>query len=270
MQPKSIYVSDSYRTFIRAVMDANAGQRGYQKRLAEAAKCHTSFLSQVLKGSVHLTPDQAAGMAEFWNLTSDETQYFLDLVHLERSSSPSLKRHLKKSMDDLKKKGLSVSNRIGSERALTDEDQLLYYSAWYYSAIHVLVAIPSCRTISALAKTLKLDGDVVSSALAKLQKMNLVQPDIRGDWTRTERSLHLADDSHLTAANHSNWRHKSLLKIQERRSENMHYTAAFSLAEKDYDRLRDLVLGFLTATREVIGPSPEEVGACLTLDLFKI
>jgi len=266
---KNIFELDSYRDIVRAQVDAQKGQRGYLTRLAAAIQCHPSFLSQVLHQSVHLTPDQAASMAEFWNLADDEARYFVDLVMFERSGHPALKRQMKSRLDELRHKRLSISARLKHEKSMSIEAQAYYYSAWYIAAIHVLLSIPRLQTTTVLAQSLRLDLELVNKTLKRLNELNLAKQE-QGLWKQTETRVHLPDSSELTSANHSHWRARGLLSVQERASTDVHYTAVFTLSKKDRDRVRKILVDAIEATRQVIGPSPEEEGAVITVDMFGI
>ena len=77
MSDLTIYEFEDYRQFIRHQLEANKQQRGYQSVLAKAAGCQPSFFSQAVRGQVQLTPDHAVGLADFWQLDSHQTDYFL-------------------------------------------------------------------------------------------------------------------------------------------------------------------------------------------------
>ncbi|RZA13814.1 MAG: hypothetical protein EOP10_29155, partial [Proteobacteria bacterium] len=97
----AVWIFNSYREIILEKIRDNKSIRGYQSLMATAALCHSSFFSHVLKGESQLTPDQASGLCDFWNLTRNETEYFLTLVNYERSNSDSLKSKLKLRLDEL-------------------------------------------------------------------------------------------------------------------------------------------------------------------------
>lgn len=46
--------------------------------------------------------------------------------------------------------------------------------------------------------------------------------------------------------------------------------AVHSLGRSDYEKLKEMVLGFLDQTRAVVRPSAEEELACMTLDWFVV
>jgi len=72
----SLFSSENYKAYLKSVLDGPGKERGYQSRLAEAAGCQRSYLSQVVHSTPHLTPEHAMGMAQFWKLRSGSRRPF--------------------------------------------------------------------------------------------------------------------------------------------------------------------------------------------------
>ena len=102
----SFFDNTNYRDVIRLKIKENDSVRGYQSRLAESAGCHSSYLSQVLKGQVNLTPDQGMAFCEFWNFDELHSDFFLSLLNLERAGTERLKN--KRFINRLPKQELGV------------------------------------------------------------------------------------------------------------------------------------------------------------------
>lgn len=88
-------------------------------------------MSQVLKGQVHLTPEQALGLTEFWELTTVERDYFLNMVFMERAGTKSLRQYYFSKLETLKKSNSQISKHV-YEKDLhedTTEEFLEYYTA---------------------------------------------------------------------------------------------------------------------------------------------
>lgn len=266
----NIFQFEAYRPYLRAVIDENKGRRGYQRLLAQAAGCHTSYFSQVMNSHIQLTPDQAAGLAQFWDMDEAQTEYFLGLVHLDRAGSPALKLHLTKRLKVLREKNVRLTDRIGAPSSVLGiEAQAMYYSTWYYAAIHMLVSIPAFRTAENLAKQLSLPLGVIKTALENLATMGLVQQG-PSEWIPTAKIIHISDRSPLNASNHAHWRQLATLRIQEGRAGETHYSACYALSHADYKKLREEVLALVAQSRAIVGPSQEETAAIFTVDLFQL
>jgi len=84
-----LLAAKDYRSFLLSVVEDPEKTRGYRKRLADEAGCQPSYLSQMLKGSVELTLEQAERLCGFWKLDELEAEIFLNLVLMGRAGSPS-------------------------------------------------------------------------------------------------------------------------------------------------------------------------------------
>ncbi|MDQ3232688.1 MAG: hypothetical protein M3Q07_12790 [Pseudobdellovibrionaceae bacterium] len=98
----TFFEQENYRDIIRGKIRDHSRKRGYQTQLAKFAGCQVSYFSQVLKGQVQLTPDQAAALCEVWNLADLEAEYFLTLVNFERAGSPQLQQRLRTQLEKLR------------------------------------------------------------------------------------------------------------------------------------------------------------------------
>lgn len=258
-----VFSCSNYREFIHATIDENHETRGYQSRLAEAARCQRSFLSQVLNSHVHLTPDQAANLCEFWKLDSLETEYFTDLVLLERAQSRSLKRIVSTRLQRAKRQRYKVSSRSETQgRAISDE-RALYLSSWTWTVIHVLAGVTGQNTVRAISERLRMRPDLVEATLNELVGMGFVQKnDGAGEPTFgvTEKTVLLSDSSPLTVLYHTNLRQFRIQKLQ--RGEGVEgdicYSAIHALSLRDAARVKAMLMDAIKHTAEIVRDSPEE------------
>lgn len=96
------------------------------------------------------------------------------LLQLEKAGSKKLKDLTKRKINEIREARALVSNRINDTEELDVSAQAIYYSRWYYAAIHVLVTIPGKRTKSAIAAYLSLDLKIVSEAIEFLESYGLI------------------------------------------------------------------------------------------------
>jgi hypothetical protein len=270
---ENVFAATDYKAFVRAKVARHEGERGYKGDLAKAAGCHRSFLSQALHGEVQLTPDHAAGMCRFWRLGADETDYFLCLVHRARASSPELRSFLDGRMTELKRRQTDVASRLPEHRAVDADQAALYYAAWHWSAVHMLLTIPAYRTAPAIASRLRLPLATVQATLAGLERMGLARATGRAVgkvWTCTEASLHLPRESPFLPSSHNVWRQKLITHLQEGNLEGLHYTGVHTMSVDDARRVRELALDCIGKARAVIAPSPEEELVCFFCDVFTL
>jgi uncharacterized protein (TIGR02147 family) len=264
-----IFDYDDYKDVIRGYLASHQNERGYQGRLAKAAGCGPSFFSQALGSHIHLTPDQAAGLADFWQLQEDEAEYFLCLVHHARSGSHAFKKMQIRKIQALKQKHQSIAERVQAKIVPLGEKEMIYYSAWYWSAIHMSCTIPEFQTSAAIARRLRLDNVFVETCLRQLRDMQLVQEQ-NGRWRNTNADIHLPRESPMVGVLHSNWRQKAAAQAQMQDREALHYSAVQTLSRADYQKLKNLLLEFVQESRKIAAPSKEEEIIAVCLDCFRL
>lgn len=258
-----------YRAFVRSQIEEHKGVRGYQGMLANAAGCQPSFFSQVLSSHIHLTPDHAANLASFWKFNEDELEYFVSLVMFERAASPELRHMLKERLEKLRIANSDLSKRFMKERLTDKEHEGVYYSAWFFAAIHICLAVPGLQSPKAISARLGLPLDLVKSCLQTLSQIGLAVEE-KNSWKTTHKSIHLPRHSPFAKTNMMAWRHKAIERAQIAIEDGMHYTAIHALAKKDILRLMELLKEYIEKSRAIVEPSPEEEVICFTCDLFKV
>ena len=257
-----------YKAFLRTVVAAEGKERGYRKRLADQAGCQPAYLSQVLNGSVELTPEQADRLCTFWNFAPLESEIFLTLVLLGRAGSPSLRSRLSEKLSTLKTQWRKTDATFEQPELSASDRALLYYARWVYSAVHVLLTVPTLRTPEALAKHLDLDRAEINEALERLEQIGLAEKE-GAKWKVKQMSLHAPQGAAAADIHHRNWRVKALGLSEAGKKNLVRYTSVHSLSAKDLGKVREILDQAIRQTRDVISPSPEETGACLLVDYFE-
>jgi uncharacterized protein (TIGR02147 family) len=242
---------------------------GVISELALAAKCQRSYLSLVIHGSVHLTPDHAFGLCDYWNLSEPETECFMTLLELARSGSAAYRKHLESKLRAQKRENEDVAKKLNRPRLVAEEKENTYYSAWFWSAIHILVSIPEYQTVSAISERLQLPRSVVQETLKVLEGYKLIRAD-GGRWKFGSSELHLPKGSQLAILHHSNWRQRGLLDAQLRTENSVHFTVVQSLSHNVYEKIRSSLLRFIADSSRLAGPSKEEELVCMSYDLFRV
>lgn len=264
-----IFNSNSYVEVIKYALVENSSVRGYQSRMAEAIQVHNSYLSRVLSEQVHLTPDQAVLLGNFWRLDEDEMEYFLALLHYQRAGTKELRQVLKHQLERIRRKQEDLAERFKDAKLLVNNDQGLYYSAWYFSAIHFLLLVPGFNRPNAIAQRLGLPLFLVESALQTLAQMGLAREEKR-EWSAIISNLHLSNMSHWSSIYHSNWRQRVGFKLQERNPDDFHFTGLQVMSEKDFGVVKGILRDLVEEVRNIALPSKEENLYCLGADWFKV
>ena len=251
-----------YKAYLTESIEVDLG-RGAKAKLADAAGCQRSFLSQVLNGPTHLTPEHGLGISLFLNHTEDEREYFLALLGKARSANRTLTDYYEKKMKQLKQKVANLTARLKTTRP--EEDLAEYYSSWTYAAIHLLCTIPQFQSVAAISKKLKLNFHEVERRMKRLQHMKLV--DLKeGHWVSTRHEIHLPKEHFMTQTNHKNWREKNLELSQLNPELHISYTAVYTMSQKDFGKLKELCFRFLEEGRDIVAPSKEEELVSFSLD----
>lgn len=259
----------TYKDFLHAQVDFHREDRGYKGRLAEAAGCNRSFISHVLTSHVELTPDHAAGLARLWRLDGDHYEYFLAMVMKDRAATPELKNFFLRKMKELRQRSEDLSKMVAAAEALSIEEERLYYSAWYWSAIHILLSVPGFQTPAAIAARLQLPEKLVRDAIQTMVRMGLVAQK-KDVWLLTDKNVHTSRNALYTWMHHKNWRDRAVEDHSKKADQSFHYTGVHSLSRADYEGLKRELAKFLEKSHRTIADSKEETVCCLGIDFFEV
>lgn len=267
----NLFLFSDYKEYLRERIRRDSEEmRGYKSKLSQAMGAPSSFLSQVLHGPVHLSPDHAFALVEFWEMPESEQEYFLILVQIERAGNKSHRAYLVKKLTRMKQRNESLSNRFRDEYIPPSEFQWKYYTTWYYAAVHLLSGVSGFQNPKKIAERLRLPVKVVQEAVLELERHQLLVP-INGGYNPSKWKIHLDKASAASPVNHLIWRQRVIESVlAQRHAESLHYTGVHTLSLADYDRIKNLLLDALEKSRSVIHASPEEKLVGLVLDFFEI
>jgi uncharacterized protein (TIGR02147 family) len=265
---KSAFDFASYKDFLRDQLLAD-GKRGQITRAAQAIGCEKSFLSRVINGELHLTPDHAFKVAKFLQLDFDCALHFRTQVDCERAGDREFKDFLQRQLDAQKKKHQLIQKKIQRKDQSFEALQQRYFSNWIWSAIHFLVSIPEFQTESALAKRLGMPEAQIRKILKSLEAQNMVAL-ANGRWTYAGGEFHVGKDSPAVLMHHQNWRARALLDAQDTENTNLHYTVVQTMSKADAERIKQMLLRFIEESSQIAGPSRPEEAVAITCDFFKV
>jgi uncharacterized protein (TIGR02147 family) len=261
-----------YKRYLNAALSTGGASRGSRSRLAQALRCQTAFISHVLNGNSHFSLDHAVVISRFLGHTSEESRYFILLVSLGRAGSKALEDHFKTQIEEIQHKRTQIKERITTDHALKPETQMRYYSAWYYSAIHVTTSVPKFQTRDAIAAALGLAPALVTECLEFLAESGLVISK-GGRFLIGPARMHLGADSSMISKLHANWRLQALQSLERPISTatpDLHYSTVLTLSHEDAKRVRETLLRAIDETERIFRPSPEEVVYCVDIDWFRV
>lgn len=266
---QTVYRFTSYKSAMKHYLRADA-ERGTLSRAADALGCQRSLLSRVMNSHVHLTPDQAFALAEFWKMNSSESEYFQILVEMERASRSEYRNSLEVKLARLRKASEDLSEKIQRPQPKIDGPHTgIYFSSWLWSAVHFLTSSKEFQTVDAISARLSVSKATIEQVLSQLKEMGMVRLE-KSRWIYAGGEFHLPRNSPYVCMHHSNWRGRAGLSAQDPEGDGIHFTNVQTMSRKDLKTLREMVLKFIGECKTVIDPSEPEEAVALTIDLFPV
>lgn len=264
----TVFEYDDYKRCVNAWV-ASHPKNGYglYSKMAEYLGTNSVIMSQVFKGDRDLNLEQAAKLAQFMGLGTNETDYFLLLVQIARSGSHELTTILKRQATETKLRGQAIKNRIQHEQ-LTDEDKAIFYSAWYYIAAWLAAPIQEFSSVSQLAKHFRVPETVLSEVFRFLLDKGLLVKKGKG-YDFGTNVVHVPHDSPFVVKHHMNWRMKAMQAMDTHQEKNLHYTAPLSLSKELAEKIREEIVQFIQRQTKKVAESPSETLVCLNIDWFQ-
>lgn len=262
---------ESYKDYILRKMELNGlKSRGEFSRFAEFLGVNTSYVSQVLKSDKHFSLEQIAKCSKYFSLTESEEDYLIHLNQFDRAGTNELRHYFEKKLKKLREKSSKVSEVLKPHKSLSLEDQSVFYSNWYYSAIRLATDIEGNNSISELAHSLKLNSSLVADTVHFLLEKNLLKKE-QGHLNMTEKMTHLKDESPFIFNHHKNWRIKAMENFSHfNKQSDLAFSAPLTISKKDFEIVREDILLMIKKLSAKVSESKSEELACFNIDFFKI
>lgn len=265
----SIFNYLDYKIFILDTVTSLGEPWGYWGKLAKAISCQPAYLSRCLKDKTNLTVDQVLALCRFWSLSSSETEYLIYLLELARAATNENKKYFLSKINILKQENENLKNIVKRESLINVHDQSTYYSSWLWMALHFATSIEELQTIDSLAERFYLPKSQLQNILEKLAFLGLIIKS-GNRWIFKTGEYHLEKNSPLIPAHHQNWRNRATIDSQNSNTDGIHYSAVYTLSEKDFQILKDNILKWIKVSNDVVKNSKEEEIVCFNLDFFRI
>jgi uncharacterized protein (TIGR02147 family) len=263
-----IYQYEDYRLFLTDLIGKNASIKGFRTRLATAARCQKSFLSQVMTGTVHLTPDHAANIATYLKFDHDETSFFIDMVIYARAGSEALKTFLMERIAQSTMEKQKIANRFNEATQIDFQHHAAFYSRWYVSATYMLLG--QTQNLDEISHRLGIALSVVESTVETLKRIGLTVRDEEGLLINKESNLFLKE-SPFRNAFLSSWRHVGSLKQQLPETKSDFFTMIWSISKESKGQVKAIFLEAISAAKVICAaPQNEEELICVNLDFFDV
>ncbi len=265
----NVFEYRDYKQFIAGwIKEQPKGGRGQIRKIATYLSVSTTLLSQVLKAEKHFSLEIAATITDYLGLNEKEAEYFLLLVEHQRAGGFKLKTILEKRLDREQQAGAQLQNRLKSDRQLTDEEKMQFYSSWMYSGIRILSALPEMVNAKTISERLNLPLGIVNQAVNFLVEKNLCAI-VGNKLTYGSYRTHIGKDSPFVIKHHQNWRIKGFHSMELRRDEDLFFTQPMALSKEAAEKIRLLLPGLIEQIVAISGPSDSEAVRCLNLDWFE-
>ncbi len=264
-----IFSFESFDVFLKNIVGLRGKRGGLKREIASAMGGHQAALSRILAGQAKMTLEQSEKITRHFQMDSDETRFVLFLLEEDRAGSADLKLFFRKEREKIRDSRLTVKERIPPSKKINQQDQALYYSAWYYQAIHVLACIPTHKNVNTISQQLHLPTKLVSEVLSHLERMNLIIQGPDG-WIPGEMHLHLDRTSEFLRQHHTNWRNQSIHRLDLENENDLRYSGVFSMSRTDARILRERLLSQLHENLKHVQNSDSETVYAYCFDLFQI
>lgn len=265
-----VFDFSDYKQFVTQKIKAmpKAGH-GQMLKIAKFLDVHTTMVTHIFKGESNLSVEQALKLCSYFGLNELETEYFIGLVNLERAANHESRTFFSKQIDRLKERALNLKERIAVKKVLSERDQGIFYSAWYFAAIHLLTALKGFHTRELIAEKLHLPLQIVNRVVEFLLDVGMLE-ERQNRLVMGESSTYVDRDSLLISRHHKNWLERISQQLHDVQNEELAFTNIITLSSKDFLRIREELVQVVEKFRAIADPSEPEELCCLNIDWVKI
>ncbi len=266
---RSLFDFTDYQAYLKEALPTHGKDRGARVRLADSLGIQKGFISSVLYGNADFSLEQSYRVSQFLGHTQDEREFFLLLVQMARAGSKDLREHFKTKIDEILTRRREIRERIAIQAKLSEMDQLLYYSSWHYTAVHMCLRVPALQTASAMAQYLGLPVEQISRVLEFFIKTGLAEQQ-GNHFIAGPTRIHIGSDSPFVSKHHTNWRMQAIAALDRVGGGDLHYSLVMSISKDAAEKIREILLSAVQAAEPVIRDAKDEGVFTLAMDLFEM
>ena len=267
---ENVFEFEDYRKYLLDYLKNSSKKgRGLRSQWAKVSGCQIAFISHVLSGTNDLSLEQAEAISRFMAHNKEETEYFLLLLQKARSGTAHLKSFFTQMLNEKLTAREDLRSRMKIKETLNIEDQAIYYSKWYFTAVHMILTIPEYQNIHAIADYFRLPLSVIKECIDFLESREFIALE-NGKYKVKGAFLHISRTSPMYFHQQAFWRQKAIESVYKNSDSELHFASCFSVAEKDLKKIRDILSQSIEASTEVIKPSKEEKLYSICMDLFEV
>lgn len=276
---KSIFEYKDYVLFLKDIIEENKSTRGFQNKLAKAIGIHSSYITRTLSGSVNLTPDHAADLADFLGMNENQTQCLLLLVQISRAGTKTLKRILNKQLNALYQQNGEHNIKIKNASNINfnkNVNAVQYYSFWHHMPIHLMLLNPSPgkQSVSYLAKRLNITECAVQESIQLLSDLGVIEKK-DNHWIVKAQHVHWAHSENQEIDRgiylaHTYWRQEFALRTYRKRPDDWRATVMLSVGEDDFNLIKEELSQCMARIRKISVNAKDEDVFVIGMDAIRI
>lgn len=202
-------------------------------------------------------------------MREEEAAYFILLLSKQRAGSKSLEALYDSQIRKIQEERNELKHRIKSSSELSPEEQTIYYSEWYYSALHMILRNEGKVDLTKISEALHVPYDKVLKAIEFFEKNEMIKI-VNGKYEVQDVRLHIDEHSTWVSMHHRNWRQKSIQFLDQKKKEDFHFTMVTSISEETAARMKQLIMKVIEESEPLIKSSPDQVVYNLNIDFHKI
>jgi uncharacterized protein (TIGR02147 family) len=268
---KSLFTYTDFRAFLKDyIANLPRGGRGELAQIARALGIHSTLVSLILAGKRELSNEQAFELTEYLQLSDWEREYFLLLCTFARSGTEKLKNHYRRKVKEYQKENKRLDPHLSKSKALSLNEQAIFYSSWIYSAIRLQTSIGNQGvTLEDLVRKFRWPESQLRKVLDFLLTTQLITEKNNCYFIGSMQTFSSAR-SPLVAKHHKNWRLKAIERSDLLQEEEMMITIPCTMSRETFLQLREKMVQFTREINGLIEPSAPEELVCLNMDLFYV
>jgi len=266
-----IFLAPGYREFISDIIRIeNEKSWGAVKRLAEVLKCHSTYISQIVKGKSHLSTEQAIAFCSYLDFSRGATDHFLDLLNRDKSGTAESRTYFQDRIERRLAEHSNLKQRLSVTEGLTLDQEARYYNGWLPQVVHICSQLPGAQTLEAIAAILKIERLKIAEVLSELEAIGIIE--ITDGVIRCLRtSVYIGKDSPFCSQFHMSWRLRTLNEMATTtKLKGVHYSSVLTMSTATAEAVQELIVQHLSATRELVLPSPSDHIYSYCLDFYPI
>jgi hypothetical protein len=281
------YMLDTIYDFnsLNSLVEARLRSRHINYRAASlACEIHPSYFSRAMKAQVSLSQNQLFRILSFLNLSEKQKDYAFLLWQYEGAQGRDEKNFFSQKIKQIQEENQKITRRIKANIFNSEERKIqldTYYREAVTALVHMYLTIPSFRNDpESICAPLGIPYRKLTDEIEKLEKLSLVTRrdpkqcppgQVKIHLSHVEESIHLPEESLLAAANHVNWRLKTIQSIQARdpKPNDLHLSVVFSADDEVKTKLKKLLREAIVNAQALVGTcdKPTEVYQ-LMIDLY--